>query len=211
MRTGVLALQGDVAEHLRMLEACGAEPVEVRTPEELRGVDGLVLPGGESTTIWRLLNLYGLVGPLQERVREGLPLFATCAGMIIIARSVVGGEPPGLGFIDIAVERNAYGRQRESFETELAVPEVTDDPLKVVFIRAPVVVEVGPGVRVLAAHGGRPVLVRQGQVLAASCHPEISGDDRLHEYFVERLVEASRHGGTGWIHAHGAVRPSEEH
>ena len=188
MRVGVLALQGDVAEHMRMLEACGTGAVEVRTPEALRGVEGLILPGGESTTIWRLLDRYRLVEPLRELVGQGLPLFATCAGMIVAARSVVGGHPPGLGLLDITVERNAYGRQRESFETELEVPEVADTPLQVAFIRAPVIVKVDSGVRVLAAYGGRPVLVRQKQILAASFHPEIRGDDRLHRYFVERLT-----------------------
>jgi 5'-phosphate synthase pdxT subunit len=188
MRVGVLALQGDVAEHMHMLEACGTAAVEVRTPEELRAVEGLILPGGESTTIWRLLDRYGLVEPLRELVGQGLPLFATCAGMIVAARSVIGGHPPGLGLLDITVERNAYGRQRESFETELGVPGVATTPLKVAFIRAPVIVEVGSGVRVLAAYSGRPVLVRQAQILAASFHPEIRGDDRLHRYFVESLT-----------------------
>ena len=188
MRVGVLALQGDVAEHIRMLEACGTGAVEVRTPEALRGVQGLILPGGESTTIWRLLDRYRLVEPLRELVGQGLPLFATCAGMIVAARSVIGGHPPGLGLLDITVERNAYGRQRESFETELEVPEVADTPLQVAFIRASVIVDVGSGVRVLAAYSGRPVLVRQEQILAASFHPEIRGDDRLHRYFVESLT-----------------------
>lgn len=188
MRVGVLALQGDVAEHMRMLEACGTGAVEVRTPEELRAVEGLILPGGESTTIWRLLDRYRLVEPLRELVGQGLPVFATCAGMIVAARSVIGGHPPGLGLLDITVERNAYGRQRESFETELGVPGVATTPLKVAFIRAPIIVEVGAGVRVLAAYSGRPVLVRQEQILAASFHPEIRGDDRLHRYFVESLT-----------------------
>lgn len=188
MRVGVLALQGDVAEHMRMLEACGTRAVEVRTPEELRAVEGLILPGGESTTIWRLLDRYRLVEPLRELVGQGLPLFATCAGMIVAARSVIGGHPPGLGLLDITVERNAYGRQRESFETELGVPGVATTPLKVAFIRAPVIVKVGAGVRVLAAYSGHPVLVRQEQILAASFHPEIRGDDRLHRYFVESLT-----------------------
>ena len=188
MRVGVLALQGDVAEHMRMLEACGTGAIEVRTPEELRAVQGLILPGGESTTIWRLLDRYRLVEPLRELVGQGLSLFATCAGMIVAACSVIGGHPPGLGLLDITVERNAYGRQRESFETELEVPGVADTPLQVAFIRAPVIVEVGSVVRVLAAYGGRPVLVRQKQILAASFHPEIRGDDRLHRYFVESLT-----------------------
>ncbi len=188
MRLGVLALQGDVAEHLRMLEACGAEAVDVRTPEDLRSVGGLVLPGGESTTIWRLLQRYGLVDPLCELARGGLPLFATCAGTIIAARSVVGSNPPGLGFLDINVERNAYGRQRESFEAQLEAPEVAGGPLKVAFIRAPIILDVGPQVRVLAAYDGQPVVVRQGRVLAATCHPEITGDNRLHRYFVRRVA-----------------------
>ncbi|MDI6773449.1 MAG: pyridoxal 5'-phosphate synthase glutaminase subunit PdxT [bacterium] len=188
MRVGVLALQGDVAEHLRMLETCGVEAAEVRTPDELRGVEGLVLPGGESTTIWRLLHRYGLAQPLRDLADQDFPLFATCAGTIVAARSVVGDHPPGLGLLDVIVERNAYGRQRESFETEIEVPEVAGDPVKVAFIRAPVIVEVGSAVRVLATNGGRPVVVRQGQILAATCHPEIRGDHRLHRYFVERVI-----------------------
>ncbi len=186
----MLAFQGDVAEHLRMLEACGAEAVEVRTPDDLHGVGGLILPGGESTTIWRLLQRYGLMEPLCELASGGLPLFATCAGTIIAARSVLDGNPPGLGFLDITVERNAYGRQRESFEAQLEAPEVAAGPVKVAFIRAPVILDVGPQVRVLAAYRGQPVVVRQDQVLAATCHPEITGDNQLHRYFVRRVALA---------------------
>jgi 5'-phosphate synthase pdxT subunit len=192
MRIGVLALQGDVAEHLRMVEACGADAREIRTPEQLRRVDGLVLPGGESTTIWRLLDRYGLLDELRQRAAGGLPLFATCAGMIIVARGVVGGHPPGLGCLDITVARNAYGRQRESFEADLTITEAAADPVRVAFIRAPVVVDVGAQVSVLAEYAGRPVLVRQDKVLAGSFHPEIRGDPRVHRYFIDRLVRGGR-------------------
>jgi 5'-phosphate synthase pdxT subunit len=178
MKAGVLALQGDVREHAAMLAACGATPVEVRKPEDLATVECLVIPGGESTAIARLARLYGLVEPIRDRAGAGMPMLGTCAGMIVMARSVVGGEPL-LSVLDVEVRRNAYGRQNESFETDVEVRGL--GPVRGVFIRAPRVEALGPGVEVLAEHEGRPAVVRQGNLLASAFHPEIAGDPRLHE------------------------------
>jgi pyridoxal 5'-phosphate synthase pdxT subunit len=182
MKAGVLALQGDFREHARMLVDAGATPVLVRTPEDLASVECLAIPGGESTTIGRLASRFGLVEPIQERVRQGMPVFGTCAGMIVLAREVNGGEPL-LGLMDIGVDRNAYGRQVDSFEADVDLKDV--GPVRGVFIRAPQVSRVGEGVEVLARHEGRPVVVRQGSMLAATFHPEIAGDPHLHAYFLE--------------------------
>lgn len=178
MKAGVLALQGDFREHAEMFSRAGATPVLVRTPEDLALVDVLAIPGGESTTIGRLARTHGLVEPIRERAARGMPIFGTCAGMIVMAREVEGGTPL-LSLMDITVRRNAYGRQVDSFEADLEVAGV--GPVRAVFIRAPVVERVGPDVKVLAEHGGHPVVVRQGNLLAASFHPEIAGDPRLHE------------------------------
>jgi len=187
----VLALQGDVREHSRALFDLGVSSVEVRTPADLESVDLLVLPGGESTTMSLLLEAGHLVDPLSERLSAGMPAFGTCAGMILLASEVSDGRPDQRSFaaIDIGVRRNAFGRQVDSFETDLAVDGL-DDPFHAVFIRAPLVERVGPGVEVLAAitdHDGRtrPVLCRQGQVMVAAFHPELSGDPRLHRIFLE--------------------------
>lgn len=182
MKAGVLALQGDFREHAAMLAECGATPVLVRTPDELAEVDCLVLPGGESTTMRRLAALHDLVEPMRRRAEEGLPVFGTCAGMILMARDVAGGEPL-LSLVDVSVLRNAYGRQVDSFEADVPVSGV--GPVRGVFIRAPRVERVGEGVEVLAEHAGRPVVLREGRFLAASFHPEIAGDHRLHERFLE--------------------------
>ena len=186
MKTGILALQGDVREHARALEAAGATPVEVRYPEQLRDVDALVLPGGESTTIGKLLDRFGLLEPLTERVRSGMPLYGTCAGLILMATDIRGPHdaPHRLGVLDMSVQRNAYGRQVDSFETDLDIRGL-GDPFRAVFIRAPIVEEVGAGVEVLAEHDGRPVLVRRGSLLASTFHPEMTGDNRVHELFVD--------------------------
>lgn len=165
-----------------MLVDAGATPVLVRTPEDLASVECLAIPGGESTTIGRLASRFGLVEPIQERVRQGMPVFGTCAGMIVLAREVNGGELL-LGLMDIGVDRNAYGRQVDSFEADVDLKDV--GPVRGVFIRAPQVSRVGEGVEVLARHEGRPVVVRQGSMLAATFHPEIAGDPRLHAYFLE--------------------------
>jgi 5'-phosphate synthase pdxT subunit len=178
MKAGVLALQGDFREHARMLAEAGATPVLVRSPDELASVSCLAIPGGESTAIGRLARRYGLVDPIRRRAGEGMPILGTCAGMIVMARSVHDGEPL-LRLLDVDVRRNAYGRQTESFETDVEVAGVGG--VRAVFIRAPQVDRVGPGVQVLAEHAGRPVVVREGNLLAAAFHPEIAGDPRLHE------------------------------
>lgn len=185
MKVGVLALQGDVREHLHVLEVAGATPVLVRHPDELASVDALVLPGGESTTIGKLLARFGLLEPLTERARDGMPLFGTCAGLILMATEIVGAEdaPDRLGLMDLAVRRNGYGRQVDSFETDLDVTGLTG-PLRAVFIRAPVVEKVGEGIEVLAVCEDRPVLLRRENLLGSTFHPEIAGDPRLHELFL---------------------------
>ena len=178
MRVGVLAVQGNFREHAAMLRRLGAEVVEVRKPEELDGLDGLVVPGGESTAIARLIDVYGLEGAIREFER---PVFGTCAGLIMLDRE-------HLGLVDLTVRRNAYGRQVASFETDLALAG-DDEPLRGVFIRAPRVEAVGPDVEVLAEHDGEPVLVRQGRFLAATFHPELTDDTRVHELFLEAVRE----------------------
>jgi 5'-phosphate synthase pdxT subunit len=187
VKVGVLALQGDVAEHVSALTACGAHVVEVRRPGDLGGLDALVLPGGESTTMSMLLHSAELFEPVAARLTEGMPAFGTCAGMILLASEVVDGRPDqrSFGVLDIGVRRNAFGRQVQSFETPLDVEGVTGGPVDAVFIRAPVVERVGDGVEVLARFDGRPVLCRQGAVLAAAFHPELSGDERLHRLFLD--------------------------
>ena len=186
MKVGVLALQGDVREHCRALEGAGATPVLVRYAQEIADVDGLVLPGGESTTIGKLLDRFGLLDPLIERGRAGLPIYGTCAGAILLARAIVGAEdaPHRIGLMDIEVRRNAYGRQVESFEADLAVDHL-GERFRAVFIRAPVIERVGSAVEVLASHGEHPVLVRQGPLLASTFHPEMTGDNRVHQLFLE--------------------------
>jgi pyridoxal 5'-phosphate synthase pdxT subunit len=180
MRVGVLAVQGNFREHAAMLRRLGAEAVEVRKPEELEGLDGLVVPGGESTTFMRLMRLYGL----DEAVRAfGGPVFGTCAGMIVLDRN-------HLGLADLEVERNAYGRQVASFEADLALAG-EHEPLRGVFIRAPRVSDAGPEVEVLAEHDGAPVLLRDGRVLVAAFHPELTEDTRVHELFLEAVEEAT--------------------
>ena len=183
---GVLALQGDVREHVRALTAAGARPVLVRTAADLDGVDGLVVPGGESTAIGRLLGVSDLLEPLRARLAGGLPAYGSCAGMVLLADEVVDGLPgqPLLHGLDVTVRRNAFGRQVDSFETDLAVDGVEGEQVHAVFIRAPWVERVGPGVEVLAREGGHPVAVRQGRLLATSFHPELTGDARVHALFV---------------------------
>jgi 5'-phosphate synthase pdxT subunit len=185
VNAGVLALQGDVREHEKAFADAGAVPLEVRTAEELARVDCLAIPGGESTTISKLARSAGLVEPIVERAREGMPILGTCAGMIVMARRVDGFEPL-LGLVDIGVRRNAYGRQVDSFEADLDV-EGVDHPVRGVFIRAPVVEDVGEGVRVLARHEGRPVVLEQGSLIVASFHPELVGETRLHEYLLGKV------------------------
>ena len=193
-RVGILALQGDVVEHERMLGALGAETIRVRRPEELERIDGLVLPGGESTTIDKLLRAFGLRDRLADLIRSGLPVYGTCAGLILLADRLVDGaaDQQTLGGLDVTVRRNAFGRQSESFETDLEVRELGDPPVRAAFIRAPVVEEVGPSARALAAlPDGRVVAVEQGAILGTSFHPEQTGDPRLHERFLARAAQRS--------------------
>jgi 5'-phosphate synthase pdxT subunit len=188
-RIGILALQGDVREHADALRDVGAEPVEVRLPRDLVGLDALILPGGESTTMRRLIDLYGLREPIVALARGGAPMYGTCAGMILLADRLADGDEPVLRLLDITVERNAYGRQLDSFEADLQIPSLGDEPLHGVFIRAPVVSEVGPDVEVLARDGdGRPIAVRQGRVMATAFHPELTGDRRLHRLLLELIA-----------------------
>jgi 5'-phosphate synthase pdxT subunit len=195
-KVGVLALQGASRRHADALAALGAHPVEVRTPEDLSGVEGLVLPGGESTTMSRLLELSGLFEPIAERLAAGMPAFGTCAGLILLSSRILDRRPDqrSFGILDVDVRRNAFGRQVDSFETELAVDGLGGGPVPAVFIRAPVVERVGDGVEVLASVASPPgaegtvphaVLCRQGPVLAAAFHPELSDDLRLHQLFLE--------------------------
>jgi 5'-phosphate synthase pdxT subunit len=186
---GVLALQGDVREHLAALDSAGAESVPVRRPAELAALDGIVIPGGESTTIGKLLGIFGVLEPLREAVAAGLPVFGSCAGMILLASEILDGreDQPLLSGMDITVRRNAFGRQVDSFETELEVDGVAGGPVHAVFIRAPVVERSGEDVQVLAEAFGRTVAVRDSRRLATAFHPELSGDARMHNLFVNMV------------------------
>lgn len=187
-RIGVLALQGDVREHLAALTALGVEAIAVRRPSELESVDGLVLPGGESTTMIKLARIFDLLEPLRARIKDGMPAFGTCAGMILLADRIVDGAAgqETIGGLDITVRRNAFGRQVDSFEEDLRLDELTG-PVHAVFIRAPWVEETGPEVEVLATAAGHPVAVRQGRLLATSFHPEVETDGRIHRLFLDLL------------------------
>jgi 5'-phosphate synthase pdxT subunit len=188
MRIGVLALQGAFREHGAALRRLGHEPREVRVPADLDGLDGIVLPGGESTTVDRLLDSSGLREPLVERLRAGLPAFGTCAGLIVLAREAEDGRPDQrpLGLIDVTARRNGYGRQVRSFEADVALRD-EDRPLRGIFIRAPRITRVGPGVEVVATLDGEPVAAAEGSIMVASFHPELTGDDRLHRAFLARI------------------------
>ncbi len=192
MKVGVLGLQGDVREHLRALAEVGATASVVKRVDQLDAVDALVMPGGESTTIGKLLDLYGLIEALRERVASEMPLYGTCAGAILMADRIVGPQdaPQRLGVMDIAVRRNAYGRQVDSFEADLEVAGL-GGPFRAVFIRAPAIEEVGDDVEVLAEVDGDPVLVRQGSLLASTFHPEMTSDARVHELFVKLVEEGN--------------------
>jgi len=184
-RAGVLGLQGDFREHLDTFQRLGTEAVDVRRPEQLDDVDALVIPGGESTTIGKLALLYGFIPKLKERVAEGMAVWGTCAGAIFIARDVPGHPHPLAELMDITVRRNAFGRQQDSFEADLDVPALGRDPFHAVFIRAPRISRVGPGVEILARLAdGTVVAAKQGRLLATSFHPELTHDDRFHRYFL---------------------------
>ena len=190
MRIGVLALQGAFQEHLETLESIGVEGVPVRLPPDLDGLAGLILPGGESTTMRRLIARWGLAEPILGLAAGGAPLFGTCAGMIVLAREIVGDEEPILPLLDVSVERNAFGRQLDSFETDLAVPILGDGPVHAVFIRAPIIERAGPNVDVLARlDDGRIVAVRERNIIATAFHPELAGETRFHRLVATMAAE----------------------
>lgn len=184
---GVLALQGDVVEHVAALERSGVRPVTVKRLDQLASIDGLIVPGGESTTVMRLLDRAGLAEPIVARVRAGMPLWGTCMGLIVAAREVIGVEQPSLDLIDVSVRRNAFGRQNESVEVALPIAVLGPEPFPAIFIRAPWIERAGPSVDVLAERDGHGVMVRQGNVLGTSFHPELSGDGRVHAYFLSMI------------------------
>lgn len=184
--TGVLALQGDFREHLKMLREVGTDPIPVRTTAELDQVEALVIPGGESTTIGKLADRFGLIDPLRHRIGAGMPVYGTCAGLILLSAAVTEGEQHLLGVLDVVVQRNAFGRQNESFEEDLAITGL-DTPFRAVFIRAPWVAKLGEEVEVLATIDSHPVMVRQGSILATSFHPELTDDPRIHRMLVELI------------------------
>ena len=188
---GVLALQGDFAEHASILRRLGAEPREVRLPRDLDGLDGLIIPGGESTTITRLMAIYDLTEPLRECVRDGLPTWGTCAGAIVLAREAIGLDRPNIGLMDIVVRRNAFGRQVDSFEADLPVKPLGEAPYHAIFIRAPTIDGVGPNVNVIARlEDGTAVAAREGTMVVSSFHPELTEDTRFHQYFLDLIRES---------------------
>ncbi|MFD1992747.1 pyridoxal 5'-phosphate synthase glutaminase subunit PdxT [Paenibacillus nicotianae] len=192
MKIGVLALQGAVAEHLKSLQLAGAEAISIKRIEQLEEIDGLVIPGGESTTIGKLMRKYGFIEAIQQFSQQGKPLFGTCAGLIVLSERIAGQDQPHLSLMDMTVSRNAFGRQRESFETDLDVVGI-DEPIRAVFIRAPLIQEVGEGVQVLSTYHDEIVTARQGHLLACSFHPELTDDYRLHQYFADMVQEYVSH------------------
>lgn len=189
-RIGVLAVQGDFREHIDTLRSIGVDGVDVRLPADLDGVGGLILPGGESTTMRRLIERWGLAQPIRQLADSGAPLYGTCAGMIVLAREIADGEEPILPLLDVTVRRNAFGRQLDSFESDLSVPVLGDQPVHGVFIRAPVIERTGPGVDVLARlEDGRVVAVRERNVIATAFHPELAGETRFHRLLTTMAAE----------------------
>ncbi|MRX74105.1 pyridoxal 5'-phosphate synthase glutaminase subunit PdxT [Bacillus lacus] len=191
LKIGVLGLQGAVREHVRSIEASGAEAVLVKNPEQLADLDGLIIPGGESTTMRRLIDKYGFMEPLRQFAGQEKPMFGTCAGLILLASNIKGQDQPHLGVMDITVERNSFGRQKESFEAELNITDVAEDFVGV-FIRAPHIVEAGEDVEILSKHNGRIVAARQGQFLGCSFHPELTDDHRMTQLFLKMAEEAKK-------------------
>ena len=191
MRVGVLAVQGDFAEHVAVIRGLGHDPVEVRLPDDLQGLDGLIMPGGESTTFSRLMDLFRLKMPIASLAGDGMPLWGTCAGMIMMAGEITEPDPVPMRLMDIGLVRNGYGRQVDSFEEDLDVPALGPEPFHAIFIRAPVIRSVGDGVETLARlSDGSPVAVRQGRMLGTAFHPELTRDGRFHEYFLSDAFRA---------------------
>ncbi|GAB6178985.1 pyridoxal 5'-phosphate synthase glutaminase subunit PdxT [Desulfotomaculum defluvii] len=187
MVIGVLALQGAFIEHQKSLAACGVDSVQVRNPKELENIQGLIIPGGESTTMGKLMNQFDLFEPIIEKAHIGLPIFGTCAGLIMLAKKIVGSTQPRLNLMDIEVERNAFGRQVESFETDLSIPDLRNEPIRAVFIRAPYIKSVSKDVKVLAKYEDKIVLAQQDNYLAAAFHPELTKDLILHQHFLNMI------------------------
>ena len=188
MKIGVLALQGAAAEHIQMLSALGAEAVPVRLPSELDGLEALIIPGGESTTISKLLSDYGLMEPIRRLAKKGFPIFGTCAGLVLLAKKVPNLQMESIGVMDIEVERNAFGRQVDSFEADLKIPALHNGTFHGIFIRAPIIGKTQRGIEVLCQLNGKPVAVRQGKLLACAFHPELTDDLRLHKYFLKLVT-----------------------
>jgi 5'-phosphate synthase pdxT subunit len=197
VKIGVLALQGDVAEHIASLGDCGVIASGVRSKQEIQSIDALVIPGGESTTIAKLAKAFGVFDLIKSRIASGMPTYGSCAGMILIADQILDGgvDQEGFGGIDAQVRRNAFGRQVDSFETDLTFAGISGAAFRAVFIRAPWVESVGTQVEVLASFNGHPVAVRQGHLLATSFHPELTGDNRIHRFFVDQLCKESLKAG----------------
>lgn len=187
MKVGILALQGDVREHARILMKLDAEPVEVKSPEDLADIDALIIPGGESTTISLLMKKYGLDTAIKEKYKHGMPIYGTCAGAIVLAKNVVDSKQPQLGLADISIKRNDYGRQIDSFETELNIKDIGS--FNGIFIRAPTIKSFYNGVETLAEHKNNPVMIKQDNLLITTFHPELTNDTRIHEYFLNMALE----------------------
>ncbi|MDW7684318.1 MAG: pyridoxal 5'-phosphate synthase glutaminase subunit PdxT [Bacillota bacterium] len=190
MKIGVLCLQGAVREHVAALERCNVDAECVKNKDQFAGLDGLIIPGGESTTIGKLIDRFGLDQPIADMIREGKPVWGTCAGLILLAKQLQGNTQFLLQQMDIAVERNAFGRQKESFEEDLVIPVLGDKPFRAVFIRAPQIKECGEDVEILATCRGEVVAARQGNILVSSFHPELTADERMHQYFAEMVRQA---------------------
>ncbi|MBW2988787.1 pyridoxal 5'-phosphate synthase glutaminase subunit PdxT [Candidatus Woesearchaeota archaeon] len=189
MSIGVLSLQGSVKEHLDIAERCGAKAVPVRYADELKGIDGLIIPGGESTTIGKILRRYGIDKAIKKRNMEGMPIYGTCAGAILLAKDIIGSKQPGLGLMDISIKRNDYGRQAESFEARL---KVLGKPFNCIFIRAPAISSIGKGCEVLGKLKESPIIVKQGSLLASTFHPELTDNTLVHEYFIDMVKKAGK-------------------
>ena len=184
-KIGVLALQGDFKEHIEMLKKCRVNAVEVRLPEDLKDVDGLIIPGGESTAIGKLMQEHDLDKEILKKCKQGMAIYGTCAGAILLSKNIMGSRQPRLGLLDISVKRNDYGRQIDSFEAELNIDKI--GKVKGVFIRAPVIEKVRDGIRILSKLNNNPVLIQKGNILASTFHPELTGDKRVHEYFIKSI------------------------
>lgn len=189
VKVGILALQGGISEHQEMLKKIKVTPSIIKKESDLKGIDGLIIPGGESTTIKKLMLKYNLIEPIKQLHRQGKPIWGTCAGLILLARDIEGNNyPPGLGFIDISVKRNAYGSQLNSFITSKVIPEVSPEPIEMVFIRAPLITSTGPDVKVLTTVNQNIVAAEERNILVTSFHPELTSNPAFHQYFIEKII-----------------------